>query len=159
MTTAGKGRGASLRRIAAAGVLASGVGAVAAWAGYLVVVAASVGLSEAAAGAPALLWFFLVIAWPIALVATLIAGAVLHHLLRRQGLLARMPVTLAASAVGAVLFPLAWRELVSLLGDLPGLWVAILIGALSGLAAGWTFWTIVSGADGPDFPEPLHSRS
>lgn len=157
MTTAGQGRGASLRRIAAAGILASGVGAVAAWAGYLAVVAASVGLAEAASGAPALLGFFLVIAWPIALVATLIAGALLHHLLRRQGLLGRMPVTLAAGAVGAVLFPLAWRELVSLLGDLPGLVVAVLIGALSGLAAGWTFWAVVSGAGTPDLSRPVHS--
>ena len=130
-------------RIIAAGVAASGAGALAAWLGYLVLIAGSVGVARALESAPSLLGFFLLIGWPIALVATLVAGSILHRLLRRNGLLRRWPVVLAAAAVGAVVLPLAWSELESLLGDSTGAG-AFLIGGFSGLAAGWTFWSIIA---------------
>jgi len=136
-------RGAPIGRIVVAGIAASGVGALAAWVGYLGLILVSVGTAQALASAPSLLGFFLLIGWPIALVATLAAGSVLHRLLRRHGLLRRWPVVLAAAAVGAVVLPLAWSELESLLGDPSGA-AAFLIGGFSGLAAGWTFWSIIS---------------
>jgi hypothetical protein len=113
-----------------------------------------VGAAEAVAGAPSLLAFFLLIGWPIALVATLVAGSILHRLLRRSGLLRRLPVVLAAAAVGAVVMPLAWEELESLLGD-PSGGAAIAIGAFSGLAAGWVFWSIVA-RRGTPVPRAAH---
>ncbi len=136
-------RGAPTGRIVVAGVAASGVGALAAWIGYLMLILGSVGAAQALASAPSLLGFFLLIGWPIALVATLVAGSILHRLLRRHGLLRRWPVVLAAGAVGAVVLPLAWTELESLLGDPSGA-AAFLIGGFSGLAAGWTFWSIIA---------------
>jgi hypothetical protein len=136
-------RGAPIGRIVVAGIAASGVGALAAWVGYLGLILVSVGTAQALASAPSLLGFFLLIGWPIALVATLAAGSVLHRLLRRHGLLRRWPVVLAAAAVGAVVLPLAWSELESLMGDPSGA-AAFLIGGFSGLAAGWTFWSIIS---------------
>ena len=136
-------KGAPPGRIIAAGVAASGAGALAAWLGYLVLISSSVGLSKALESAPSLLGFFLLIGWPIALVATLVAGSILHRLLRRKGLLRRWPVVLAAAAVGAVVLPLAWSELESLLGDSSGA-AAFLIGGFSGLAAGWIFWSIIA---------------
>lgn len=136
-------RGAPIGRIVVAGIAASGVGALAAWVGYLGLILVSVDAAQALASAPSLLGFFLLIGWPIALVATLAAGSVLHRLLRRHGLLRRRPVVLAAAAVGAVVLPLAWSELESLLGDPSGA-AAFLIGGFSGLAAGWTFWSIIS---------------
>ena len=113
----------------------------------------TVGAGPAIDSAPALLGFFLLIGWPIALLATLVAGALLQYLLRRYDLLRRLPVSLAAGTVGAVTFPLAWSELVSLLGDLPAHGGAVLIGAFSGLAAGSTFWSVVAGGEGTS-PEP-----
>lgn len=136
-------RGARVGRIVAAGVAASGVGALAAWFGYLALILLSVGVAPAVESAPSLLGFFLLIGWPIALVATLVAGSLLHRLLRRSGLLRRLPVVLAAAAVGAVVLPLAWDELDSLLGD-PSGGAAIVIGAFSGFAAGWVFWSIIA---------------
>ncbi|MGE5926122.1 MAG: hypothetical protein ACM357_02125 [Gemmatimonadota bacterium] len=130
-------------RIVAAGIAASGAGALAAWLGYLALILVTVGAPAAAESAPSLLGFFLLIGWPIALVATLVAGSILHRLLRRSGLLRRLPVVLAAAAVGAVVMPLAWDELDSLLGD-PSGGAAIAIGAFSGLAAGWVFWSIIA---------------
>jgi hypothetical protein len=103
----------------------------------------SVGAARAVESAPSLLGFFLLIGWPIALVATLVAGAILQRLLGRSGLLRQVPVVLAAAAVGAVVMPLAWDELDSLLGD-PSGGAAIVIGAISGLAAGWVFWSIIA---------------
>lgn len=139
----GEPRGARIGRILAAGVAASGVGAIAAWLGYAILICFTVGAGEAVSSAPSLLGFFLLIGWPIALVATLIAGSILQRLLRRSGLLRRMPVVLAAGAVGAVVLPLAWTELDSLLGDPSGI-AAVLIGAFSGLTAGWVFWSIIA---------------
>jgi hypothetical protein len=136
-------RGIPTGRIVVAGVAASGVGALAAWLGYLALIFLSLGASQALASAPSLLGFFLLIGWPIALVATLVAGSILQRLLRRHGLLRRWPVVLAAAAVGAVVLPLAWAELESLLGDPSGA-AAFLIGGFSGFAAGWTFWWIIS---------------
>jgi hypothetical protein len=136
-------RGAPAGRIIAAGVAASGAGALAAWLGYLVLISFTVGAAMALESAPSLLGFFLLIGWPIALVATLVAGSILHRLLRRHGLLRRWPVVLAAAAVGAIVLPLAWRELESLLGDSSGI-AAFLIGGFSGLAAGSTFWSIIA---------------
>lgn len=101
------------------------------------------GPAQAVESAPSLLGFFLLIGWPIALVATLVAGSILHRLLRRSGLLHRLPVVLAAAAVGAIVMPLAWEELDSLLGD-PSGGAALAIGAFSGLAAGWVFWSIIA---------------
>ena len=135
-------------RIVAAGVAASGAGALAAWLGYAALIVFSVGMAEALESAPSLLGFFLLIGWPIALVATLIAGSLLHRLLRRSGLLRRVPVVLAASAVGATVLPLAWAELDSLLGH-PSLGAALLIGAFSGFAAGWVFWAIIAPPERP----------
>lgn len=80
--------------------------------------------------------------------ATLVAGSILHRLLRRSGLLRPVPVVLAAAVVGAVVMPLAWEELDSLLGD-PSGGAAILIGAFSGLAAGWVFWSIIGRSGSP----------
>lgn len=136
-------RRAAAGRIIAAGVAASGAGALAAWLGYLMLIAGSVGAARALESAPSLLGFFLLIGWPIAFVATLVAGAILRRLLRRYGLLRRWPVVLAAGAVGAVVLPLAWSELESLLGNAAGA-AAYLIGGFSGLAAGWTFWSIIA---------------
>ncbi|HEU4828672.1 MAG TPA: hypothetical protein VFT04_05715 [Gemmatimonadales bacterium] len=136
-------RGARMGRILAAGVAASGVGALAAWLGYATLILLTVGAEQALSSAPSLLGFFLLIGWPIALVATLIAGSILQRLLRRNGLLRRTPAVLAAGAVGAVVLPLAWAELDSLLGD-PSGGAAVLIGAFSGLAAGWVFWSIIA---------------
>lgn len=135
--------GARPGRIIAAGVAASGAGALAAWLGYLVLIALSVGPAKALESAPSLLGFFMLIGWPIALVATLVAGSILHRLLRRSGLLRRRPVVLAAAAIGAIVLPLAWSELESLLGDSSGA-AAFLIGGVSGLAAGWIFWAIIA---------------
>lgn len=109
------------------------------------------GAASAVESAPSLLGFFLLIGWPIALVATLVAGSILHRFLRRNGLLRRLPVVLAAAAVGAVVMPLAWDELDSLLGD-PSGGAAIAIGAFSGLAAGWVFWSIIARPPGPVSP-------
>ena len=139
----GEPRGARIGRILAAGVAASGVGALAAWLGYAILICFTVGAGEAISSAPSLLGFFLLIGWPIALVATLIAGPILQRLLRRSGLLRKVPVVLAAGAVGAIVLPLAWQELDSLLGDPSGA-TAALIGAFSGLAAGWVFWWIIA---------------
>ena len=122
---------------------ASGAGALAAWLGFAVLILFSVGPAQAIESAPSLLGFLLLIGWPIALVATLIAGSILHRLLRRSGLLRRLPVVLAASAVGAIVMPLAWEELDSLLGH-PAWGAALLIGAFSGLMAGWVFWAIIA---------------
>lgn len=130
-------------RIIVAAIAASGAGALAAWLGYLGLILLSVGAAQAVGSAPSLLGFFLLIGWPIALVATLIAGAILHRLLRRSRLLRRLPVVLAAAAVGAIVMPLAWDELDSLLGD-PSGGAAVLIGGFSGLVAGWIFWSIIA---------------
>src|SRR5690606_7887572 len=127
-------------RLLLAGLTASLTGAVVAWAGYTVLMMALAGPGAALAAAPSLLGFFLLIGWPIALLGVLVAGPLLYYLLARQGLLRRLPVALAGAAVGAVVLPLAWLELVSLLGDLPGAGGAVIIGALSGFAAGWAFW-------------------
>lgn len=136
-------RSAPTGRILAAALAASGTGALAAWLGYLLLIMLSVGPSQAMDSAPSLLGFFLIIGWPITLVATVIAGLLLHRLLSRRGLLSQWPVVLAAAAVGAVVLPLAWMELESLLGD-PSGGSAIVIGAFSGFAAGWVFWSVVA---------------
>lgn len=127
-------------RLLLAGLAASLAGAVAAWAGYTLLMMALTSPGAALAAAPSLLGFFLLIGWPIALVGVLVAGPLLYYLLARQKLLRRLPVALAGAAVGAVVLPFAWLELVSLLGDLPGAGGAVIIGALSGFAAGWAFW-------------------
>lgn len=134
-------------RLLLAGLAASLAGAVVAWAGYTVLMMILAGPRAALAAAPSLLGFFLLIGWPIALVGVLVAGPLLYYLLARQELLRRLPVALAGAAVGAVVLPLAWLELVSLLGELPGAGGAVIIGALSGFAAASVFWKVSAPAD------------
>jgi hypothetical protein len=129
-------------RLLLAALAGSAAGTFVAWAGFLAVVAGSVGTSAALAAGPSLLGFFLLIGWPIAAAASLLAGPPLFLLLRHYGILRRLSLVLAAAAVGAVVLPLAWLELTSLLGPLPRWGGAAVMGALSGLAGGWTFWSL-----------------
>lgn len=129
-------------RLLLAALAGSAAGTLAAWAGFLTLVAGSVGTAAALAAGPSLLGFFLLIGWPIAAAASLLAGPPLYLLLRHYGILRRLSLVLAAAAVGAVVLPLAWLELTSLLGPPPPGGGAAVLGALSGLAGGWTFWSL-----------------